>query len=53
MNQHNTESDSPEPFVKFYGTAMPGTVLFAYSDHGSEDLVVGESGEYYLYLYFL
>ncbi len=52
VNQHNTESDSPEPYIKFYGTATPGTVLFAYSDYGSEDIVVGESGEFLFKVYF-
>jgi len=52
LTQYNTESWDPAPWVKFYGTAAPGTVLFAQSEYGSADMVVGESGEVYFKLYF-
>jgi hypothetical protein len=52
VNQYNTESDSPEPYVKFYGTAEPGTTIALYSSYGASDMTVGESGEWLLKLWF-
>jgi len=37
---------------KVYGTAPPGTVVTATSDYGSSSLTVGDSGEYWLHIYF-
>jgi hypothetical protein len=52
VNQWNTQSESPEPYVKFYGTAEPGTTIGLYSSYGGSDMTVGESGEWLLKLWF-
>lgn len=35
VHQYNTESDSPDPYVKFYGTASIGTQISIISPYGS------------------
>jgi hypothetical protein len=52
VTQINTQSDSPEPYVLFAGTAPVGTHLLARSEFGAHDLQVGESGEFELKLWF-
>ena len=52
VHQYNSQSDSPEPWTKFYGDAGPGTIVTATSDYGSGELVVGEHGEFSLKLFF-
>jgi hypothetical protein len=52
ISQVNTVSDSPSPFVQFVGTAPSGTHLLAQSEYGSHDIVVGESGEFSLKIWF-
>jgi hypothetical protein len=52
VRQYNSESDSPEPWTKFYGDADEGTIVTATSDYGSADMVVIESGAFRLKLVF-
>ena len=52
VHQVNTVSDSKNPYVLFEGTAAPGTHLLAQSEYGAHDIVVGESGEFSLKLWF-
>lgn len=52
LHQYNTESWDANPWIKFYGTADPGTALVANSPYGSASTTVGESGEVYFKLYF-
>ena len=52
VSQVNTVSDSSSPFTQFVGTAPPGTHLLAKSSYGSNDAVVGESGEFSLKVWF-
>lgn len=52
LTQYNTESWAASPWVKFYGTAAPGTTLAAISEYGSADMTVDSNGEYYFKLYF-
>jgi hypothetical protein len=52
IHQNIDTSTSPEPYTQFYGVAEPGTVVTAYSPYGTADLVVGESGEFSLKLFF-
>jgi len=49
---HRSVTDSPEPYALFSGANEPGTIVTAASEYGSADLVVGESGEWVLKLYF-
>ena len=49
---HSAVSDSPEPYAYFSGAADPGTIVAATSEYGSADLVVGESGEWTLKVWF-
>jgi hypothetical protein len=49
---HSATSDSPTPYAVFSGLADPGTVVSAASDFGSANLVVGDSGEWTLKLFF-
>jgi hypothetical protein len=52
ITQYNDVSDAPEPWTKFTGTAAPGTHILATSEWGSADVVVGDSGEYILKVWF-
>lgn len=52
IHQKNAVSDSSTPYTIFVGQADPGTVVIATSAYGSADLVVGESGEFWLKLWF-
>ncbi len=52
ITQVNTSSESSSPYVQFIGTGPTGTGLLAQSAYGSEDLVIGESGEFSLKLWF-
>jgi len=52
IHQYNSQSDSPEPWTKFYGDAEEGAVVTATSDYGSADMVVSETGEFRLELFF-
>jgi hypothetical protein len=48
VSQVKAESDAPEPYAKFAGTAEAGTVIEATSAFGSASLVVEKSGEWWL-----
>ncbi len=52
VHQKNTTSSSIDPYTQFYGAADPGTVIIAASAYGDADLVVGDSGEFFLKVYF-
>lgn len=52
VRQEGTSSSSASPYTRFIGTAAPGTRLVAQSAYGSDDLEVGESGEFNLKLWF-
>jgi hypothetical protein len=43
---------SSNTYEKIYGTAPPGTRVLLTSAYGSSDATVGESGEYYVKVYF-
>ena len=49
---HRAVTDSPEPYALFSGVNEPGTIVTAASEFGSADLVVGESGEWVLKVFF-
>ncbi len=40
------------PYDEYYGTGKPGTVVVVQSEFGSGDVVVGESGEWYVKVIF-
>jgi len=52
VTQHGTSSESANPYTQFVGTAPAGTQVLATSAYGSADLVVGESGEFSLKVWF-
>jgi len=52
VHQWNTSSESPEPYLKVYGTAPAGTHVLLQSEYGASDLVVEGGGEFSLKLWF-
>lgn len=52
VHQHNTSTDSPTPYAKFYGTAPQGTLIQLVSEYGSTSLTTEKSGEWLLKLFF-
>ena len=52
VHQHNTASESPDPYAKFYGTAPQGTLIQLLSEYGSTSLTMEHSGEWLLKLFF-
>jgi hypothetical protein len=52
VHQEGTSSSSASPYTRFIGTAAPGTHILVQSAYGSEDLEVGESGEFNFKLWF-
>ncbi len=52
VHQWNTSSESPEPYLKVYGTAPAGTHVLLQSEYGASDMVVEGNGEFFLKLWF-
>ena len=46
------ESDSPEPFEKFFGSAPPGTEVTITSAYGSAETEAGDNGEWFKKVWF-
>lgn len=52
ISQVNSTSSSSSPYVQFVGTAPVGTKVATQSSYGSHSIVVGESGEFNLKMWF-
>ncbi|MDJ0497962.1 MAG: hypothetical protein QNJ89_09035 [Acidimicrobiia bacterium] len=49
---HQKYGENESPWTKFYGTGVPGTTVWAVSDYGSAETIVGSNGEWLLKLHF-
>jgi hypothetical protein len=52
IHQYKGESDSPEPWEKFYDTAPAGTKIAITSEFGSAEGYAGSNGEYLVKVWF-